>query len=102
MIQQAAKALWAINEIVPQFKVTAPNSNQLVITSNLGGPLFVEKNEYDNILLYNEGGHDLMVHTDINEIVIEACRILYHDWLVARLEANSELTRDVECARDSD
>jgi hypothetical protein len=84
MIQQAAKALWVVNETAPRFEVTG--GDNLAITSNIGGgPLFIERNEDGEYMLINEGGIEIFRSRGLEEVVVEACAATYHDWLVARL-----------------
>jgi len=88
MIQEVAKALWAINEMAPEYKVSGSlaRTGNLVITSNISGsPLFIERNEDGEHMLINEGGIEIFRSRGLKEVVVQACATIYHDWLVARL-----------------
>jgi hypothetical protein len=88
MIQEAAKALWAVNETTPRFQVTAlhPDGPDLMLTSNISGsPLFIARNEDGEYMLVNESEVELFRSRGLREVVVQACATLYHDWLVARL-----------------
>jgi hypothetical protein len=84
MIQEAARAIWAINEMAPEFKVTG--TENLALTSNISGsPLFIERNEEGEYKLLNESGFEIFRSRGLREVIVEACAAVYHDWLVARL-----------------